>query len=348
MGTNNPRLKKEGEPRKLDPPKLDLPEIGSGAPKLDLPEIEKSAPKLDLPDIDIAAAKLDLPSIDTDVPESATSDIDQGSSSELPPIINPVSDSYDLDEIDTFAKDSFRPTVRTSKPLDEDDVYREDAPVDIDGYYGQSTEPMSDDYTETPLSDEDDPFKAQITDDRTSVVDKRKKIRRRVTVIKWIVAIILILLIAAVIAVCVMFSTHRWSTYDDARDLVGTWSVSGSENTITITEDSIQLNDEVAYSYIIDDDSKMLYFTFGNRDGQAHYRFSLDRGSLAIIDGEYEWMDTLVDDAKWTAKALIYEYKDNKVLGPADGSELVQGNPDVIELERVPMSDSAIDDSDSQ
>lgn len=97
------------------------------------------------------------------------------------------------------------------------------------------------------------------------------------------------------------------------------WYIAGTDTPIVITEDRIQLNDEVSYRYALNTDSKTLAFTFGRLQGEGRYRFSLDRQQLAIVDGAFGWWDTLGDDAGWTLGALVAAAQ-GKVANPADGS----------------------------
>lgn len=115
------------------------------------------------------------------------------------------------------------------------------------------------------------------------------------------------------------FSLFRWVFPADAQDFQGTWYIAGTDTPIVITEDRIQLNDEVSYRYVLNTDSKTLAFTFGRLQGEGRYRFSLDRQQLAIVDGTFGWRDTLGDDAGWTLGALVASAQ-GKVANPADGS----------------------------
>ena len=48
----------------------------------------------------------------------------------------------------------------------------------------------------------------------------------------------------------------------------------------------------------------MLSLSFGNVEGEARYRFSLDRQTLALRDGETTWGNSLSEDISWTIAAL--------------------------------------------
>ena len=147
-------------------------------------------------------------------------------------------------------------------------------------------------------------------------VKKVEKERRR-KIIRRIIIVVVLLLLAALVALCVLFGMHRWNTYDDAEDFIGTWYVEDSDLPIVITEDKIELTDGVAYSYKLDPESKTITFKFGNMTGQGRYRFSLDRQQLSIMDGPYEYWDTLLDDAAWTLQAVIRDLQGLSMLNPS-------------------------------
>lgn len=161
-------------------------------------------------------------------------------------------------------------------------------------------------------------FRLEKQIERERVAVKKERSRRRKRRIKVAVITIISVIILAIVAICIAFSVFRWHTYDDAQDLLGTWTIKGSQTPITIDEDSIHLTDDVAYKYVIDPESKTIRFTFGNLEGQSHYRFSLDRSELAIEDGEISWWDSLMDDANWTVRALLEMFQGKPGLSPAD------------------------------
>ncbi|WP_165047237.1 MULTISPECIES: hypothetical protein [unclassified Adlercreutzia] len=121
----------------------------------------------------------------------------------------------------------------------------------------------------------------------------------------------LVALVACAVVVAVLagviggFSFFRWGYADDAADVQGLWYIEGTDVPITFTEEAIVLNDEVTYRYVLNTDEKTIAFTFSYLQGAGHYRFSLDRQQLAIMDGTYGWWDTLVDDLGWTVNALV-------------------------------------------
>ncbi len=110
---------------------------------------------------------------------------------------------------------------------------------------------------------------------------------------------------ALAVALIAGFAGHRWGLYDDALDFQGTWYIAGTDVPIEITADTIVLNDEVSYRYELDESAKTIVFTFSYLEGEGHYRFSLDRSQLAIMDGVYGWWDTLGEDLAWMPGALV-------------------------------------------
>ncbi|MEE0246162.1 hypothetical protein [Ellagibacter isourolithinifaciens] len=107
-----------------------------------------------------------------------------------------------------------------------------------------------------------------------------------------------------VVAVVVAFSCWRWTFANDAQDIQGTWYIAGTQKTVDVTADGIKLADDVTYSYTIDEGAKTLSLSFGNMEGEARYRFSLDRQTLALRDGETTWGNSLSEDISWTIAAL--------------------------------------------
>lgn len=117
-----------------------------------------------------------------------------------------------------------------------------------------------------------------------------------------ILALVVAVLVLAMVAV---FSWNRWLRFDDARDFQGSWQMAGAASAVAIDGDVIRLTEDVAYAYRLDPGSKTLSFTFGTYSGKGRYRFSLDRQTLVIQDGDFSWFSTLTDDAVWTFQALV-------------------------------------------
>lgn len=158
----------------------------------------------------------------------------------------------------------------------------------------------------------------------------------------WIAAAV----VALVVIVVAAFSWDRWLRYDDAADLQGQWRIADTTGLVTIDEGSIHLTEKEAYAYTVDAGAKTLTFTFGDLSGQARYRFSADRTQVAIQDGEFDAMGTLMSDIAWSWSCLIGAITGQPQTGPDLGeSSLV--------LERVtgdvaaPSADAAAGSEES-
>lgn len=150
--------------------------------------------------------------------------------------------------------------------------------------------------------------------------------RRTGLVVRVVAAVLAALLVVSVGG----FSWYRWLAGDDALDIQGTWYIAGTDTPIVITEEQIVLNEEVSYGYVLDESAKTIDFTFSYLEGAGHYRFSLDRQMLAIMDGKFGWWDTLGDDLAWLPGALV------DALGGATASPAGSGG--VTLLSRDPPS----------
>ncbi len=135
----------------------------------------------------------------------------------------------------------------------------------------------------------------------------------------WLKLVLGIVILAIVVSGCTL-AWLRWWGVNDAQDIQGTWIDATGQATITITADEIILTDSVAYDYTIDPETKQLHFTFGNLEGDAHYRFSLDRQSLAIFDGSMDWWESLSADVPWLVGAVTSSWG-GTVLEPAVSEE---------------------------
>lgn len=149
-----------------------------------------------------------------------------------------------------------------------------------------------------------------------------------------------VLVVAVLAALVIGFAWLRWFSADDAADLQGTWYLSGTATPIVITEDRINLTDDVSYRYTVNTADKTIQFTFGNLTGEGCYRFSLDRGQLALIDGAFTGSDTLNADLGWTVRAL-WENLQGNVLPPAE-----KAGKGVTLLSRTPAAGAAAPSSD--
>lgn len=143
---------------------------------------------------------------------------------------------------------------------------------------------------------------------------RKQRRKRRLRIIRN-TAIIIVLLLA--IGTIVGFWMFRWGMYDDVADIQGKWRISGSDTIVSISDDKFVLTDDIAYEYEIDPQSKTISFEFGALDGDARYRFSVDRQRLAVEDGEFDEYMTLSSDIPWTFDALLDELKGTGSKSPA-------------------------------
>lgn len=140
---------------------------------------------------------------------------------------------------------------------------------------------------------------------------KRRRRRRKIIVLAAVLVVV-----AAMAALVGGFAWFRWFSADDAADLQGTWYLAGTGTPIVITDDRIQLTDDVAYRYELDEGDKTFELAFGNLTGSGRYRFSLDRNEVALVDGAFTGTDTLVDDIGWLVDAFVHSLR-NEELPPA-------------------------------
>lgn len=149
---------------------------------------------------------------------------------------------------------------------------------------------------------------------RSSAPSRKRRHPVRVAVVS--VVIVVVLLVGAAAG---GFAWLRWFSEDDAADFTGTWYLAGTTAPIAITEDRIQLTDDVSYRYALNDQDKTFELSFGNLKGGGRYRFSLDRNQLALVDGDFSAADTLGDDIAWTLRALT-ESAQGRVLAPGEAA----------------------------
>lgn len=149
---------------------------------------------------------------------------------------------------------------------------------------------------------------------RSSAPSRKRRHPVRVAVVS--VVIVVVLLVGAAAG---GFAWLRWFSEDDAADFTGTWYLAGTTVPIAITEDRIQLTDDVSYRYALNDQDKTFELSFGNLKGGGRYRFSLDRNQLALVDGDFSAADTLGDDITWTLRALT-ESAQGRVLAPGEAA----------------------------
>ncbi|MCD8316120.1 MAG: hypothetical protein LUB61_01755 [Eggerthellaceae bacterium] len=117
------------------------------------------------------------------------------------------------------------------------------------------------------------------------------------------------------------FCYYRWGMYDDALQLQGKWYVSDTSIPIEITKEDIELSNGNKYTYEVDSESKTIMLTYDDKEGHVHYRFSLDRTTVALVDGNISWLESLLDDFFWTIKALVGELFHNDVALEDEGTK---------------------------
>ena len=154
------------------------------------------------------------------------------------------------------------------------------------------------------------------------------------------IGIALAVILAIVLALGAAFAAFHWLYGNDAQDIQGTWYVNGTDATLAITEAEIVLTEEVSYTYTLDSFAKTIDFQFSTLSGGGHYRFSLDRGEVAIIDGECSWLASLTSDFNWLLDALLYAIQ-GKEAAPAEGE-------DVTLLTREPISLTTPEDLETE
>lgn len=91
---------------------------------------------------------------------------------------------------------------------------------------------------------------------------------------------------AIVVATSGLLFWNAYLRYDDAADLRGEWQVSDGSMTVAIDASSIKMPDALVYDYELDTWEKTISFSFEDLSGKGIYRFSSDRKSVAIQEGE--------------------------------------------------------------
>ena len=143
------------------------------------------------------------------------------------------------------------------------------------------------------------------------------------------------------IIACIALGVHRWCIYDDAQDIQGTWYIYNTKATVPIGQSTIGLSEDTEYNYTIDTQAKTITYSIGNLSGTSHYRFSLDRTQIALIeDGEKVFTATLFDDLSWWASSLS-DYLSGKSVLPANESS------NVVILTRAESSSDEQEESDA-
>lgn len=135
-------------------------------------------------------------------------------------------------------------------------------------------------------------------------VKKRKKLSKA-----GVVAIVIMSI--AVLLLCIA-SAMRWLIPQDGADIQGAWTMNDAKNSVVIANGQIDLAGEAQYDYSLDSTAKTIDVGFFTQEGRAHYRFSPDRQSLAIIEcDDYGWMSTLMNDLAWQWDDLVANLQGN-------------------------------------
>ena len=183
---------------------------------------------------------------------------------------------------------------------------------------------------------------AQDDDDAEEGGAPSKRVRPKTdprTLAKRIAIAVVAVLVILAVGFCSYIAWNRWGRFDDAADIQGQWYVDGTATPIVIDGETIQLSDNVAYSYEIDTQEKTIRFSFANWEGQGRYRFSDDRQRLLIIDGQYGSMGNLFDD-------LLTSFDDMAKSGAGTVAEPSGGG--LASSESAPSSASVEDSGTAQ
>ena len=129
-----------------------------------------------------------------------------------------------------------------------------------------------------------------------------------------------IALIAVLVILCIYllgFSWNQWMRGDDETDIQGVWQIAGTESTVTITKDYIQITPDVKYPYTIDTAGKTITFSFADLSGVGRYRFSLDRDQLAIIEGpSFSTVGNTFSDIFWFGRSFFWWVFTQEMVSP--------------------------------
>lgn len=139
---------------------------------------------------------------------------------------------------------------------------------------------------EEPVSDEQPMEGATARDKKVDQIDSNKKsvevkapkgLSRRFLAISM--AIIFVLIVGTG-----LLAWNQWFRFDDAADIQGSWTIDGTEQTITFTPTDINMTAEVSYPYELDTFQKTISFSFEQYSGSGSYAFSPDRNELYITE----------------------------------------------------------------
>lgn len=121
---------------------------------------------------------------------------------------------------------------------------------------------------------------------RPSRREGKHGISRRFVIVSSIVVVLL--------AVgCGLLAWNQWLRFDDAADIQGSWTVEGTEETITFTATDIVMTDEVSYPYTLDTFRKTIDFSFKQYSGTGSYAFSPERTTLVITEEDADTQESV-------------------------------------------------------
>lgn len=158
---------------------------------------------------------------------------------------------------------------------------------------------------------------------------RRRAVSTKSPAAKALTAFVIAAFALLVVLLCA-FAGYRWLYGNDGQDIQGSWYVNGSAATMSFTETEIILNEDVSYDYALNGADKTIAFSFSDMTGSGSYRFSLDRNTLAIIDGEASAIDTLTADFTWFLGAIVC------VMKGEEPSPVLADTENVTLLTRVP------------
>lgn len=93
---------------------------------------------------------------------------------------------------------------------------------------------------------------------------------------------------------------NRWFRYNDQQEFISNWVISGTDKTVVIDKECINLNPNAVLKYKVDSFAKVINYEIGDMKGCSHYRFSWDRAQLAIVENcATDPISTIASDLGW-------------------------------------------------
>ena len=231
-----------------------------------------------------------------------------------------VADAQDrqAEETKALEKESSQPPAKTDIQTETQPLSRESQEQKVGQAEGsfKAEEESAPDLSKTPTvplgpKTTRDAGKQRSSSANESAAKTKKKPRRSAR------RIVLIVVLALVCVYLLGFSWNQWMRGDDEIDIQGVWQIAGTENTITITKDHIQLTPDVKYPYTIDTAGKTITFSFAELSGVGRYRFSIDRNQLAIIEGpSFSAIGNTFSDAFWFGRSFFWWVFTQEIVSP--------------------------------